>query len=757
MPSALPQPERLGPYEIVETLAQGHAGWVFYKGYDSILRRSATLKTIPKKLLVNYGAAAISRLETDVQAASHLHHPGIIGIYEYGEQFDLAYIATEYLDSPNLKEHARVPLGDAVSLVTQLLSALDFAHDQGVIHRGIRPSNLVITDKGQLRIAGFGVGELDPGNPGYLSPEQYTGSAIDRRTDVFSAGIVFYELLTGVHPFAGQVDGFPSRICNSIECPPSTANPDVPRAFDRVCAKALAKAARDRYPSARAFSQGLREAYEGAIGSSPTRMLSTEATMVATMMLSEADRSNFAAARSKERPQLVSPPVGTRWEEATIRTVEKQLATFIGPVAKVKVREAANKASDLDRLYSIASESLSREDERRAFLAQRPGAAQPGVETPLQRAPAPVQTPQKPAVAIPEERKSAPDPAPLISEPLPRQESKARVPIAPAPEPRPAPVAEAKFPAPSEPKAAAKPKEMPAPKPPAVPEQKTPQPQKAPQPPAAGIAASFEGLIGKQPDTLAGYLKDSPPQVEEVIHAFQSTVQALIAFNATGAKKESLAPQNITFDRLGKATIQALQSTSTRATSSAASNPRYAAPEIFAEKSAATDSSVATSHVYALGMMFYEILLGKRLFAKTFADQRTDLDWMRWHADLESKAPSLKSMLPDYPTALSDLVESMMEKRAEKRPANLESIQSRLREIAQRANKTIVLTKKSQAKEPPRGPATKIIPAKKQRHNTWLWVLVFILALAAGGGFWLFENPDFFRTVIAPLLHLSTS
>jgi hypothetical protein len=155
--------------------------------------------------------------------------------------------------------------------------------------------------------------------------------------------------------------------------------------------------------------------------------------------------------------------------------------------------------------------------------------------------------------------------------------------------------------------------------------------------------------------------------------------------------------------------------------------------------------------------MFYEILLGKRLFAKTFADQRTDLDWMRWHADLDSKAPSLKSMLPDYPTALSDLVESMMEKHAEKRPANLESIQSRLREIAQRANKTIVLAKKPQAKERAPGIATKIIAPKKPRKNTWLWVLVFILALAAGGGIWLFENPDVFRTVMAPLLHLFTN
>lgn len=751
MPSALPQPERLGPYEIVETLAQGHAGWVFYKGYDSILRRSATLKTIPKKLLANYGASSISRLETDVQAASHLHHPGIIGIFEYGEQFDLAYIATEYVDSPNLKEHARVPLGDAVSLATQLLSALDFAHDQGVIHRGIRPSNLFITDKGQLRVAGFGVGELDPGNPAYLSPEQFTGSAIDRRTDLFSAAVVFYELLTGVHPFAGHADGFPSRICNAVECPPSTANPDVPRGFDRVCAKALAKAARDRYPSARSFTQALREAYEGAIGSSPTRMLSTEATMVATMMLSEADRSNFAAAKSKEGPQLVSQPGGTRWEEATIHTVEKQLATYIGPVAKVKVREAANKASDLDRLYTIASESLSREDERRAFLAQKPAAAQPAAETTLQRAP--IQAPQKPAP--PQERKNAPEPAPLVSEPAPRQESKPRVPVAPPPEPKAAAVADMRPQAAPEPRLAAKAKEMPAPKPAAAAEQKPPQQQKSPQPPPVDIAASLEAIVGKQPDTLADYLKEGPPQVEEVIHAFLSTVQALIAFYATGTKKESLAPKNITFDRLGKATIQALQPTSTRATSSAASNPRYAAPEIFAEKSASTDSTAP--HVYALGMMFYEILLGRRLFAKTFADQRTDLDWMRWHADLESKAPSLKSMLPDYPTALSDLVESMMEKHAEKRPANLESLQSRLREIAQRSNKTIVIAKKPRAKELPPGAATKIIPAKKQRKDTWIWVLVCILVLVAGGGVWLFENPDFFRTVIAPLLHLSTN
>jgi serine/threonine protein kinase len=282
-----------------------------------------------------------------------------------------------------------------------------------------------------------------------------------------------------------------------------------------------------------------------------------------------------------------------------------------------------------------------------------------------------------------------------------------------------------------------------------------PAPQPEPKPP--DTASRLEELVGKQPNTLAAYLKDSPPQVEEVILPFVATVQALIGLHATGGKKEALSPQGISFDRLGKAAILVQPVTSSRRTSSAAANPRYAAPEMFSEKAGGNaDAGMTAAQIYALGVMFYEILLGKRLFAKSFAEQRSELDWMRWHADPESKAPTLKSLLPDYPTALSDLIESMMNKVPEKRPADLDTILTRLRSIAQRANKTVVLSKKPAEKA--RRPANDrdLAPAPPKSH-VGLWILAVLAVLAAGGGFWLWQNPDFVRTVIAPLLHFSTN
>src|SRR5690348_2538580 len=121
MSSAPVQPERLGSYDIVDTLVQARAGWVVYKGFDPILRRTATLRTIPKKLLQEYGSSKLARLESEILAASRLHHPGIVGVYEFAEQGDFAYIASEYVEGPYLKERVRLPLPDAISLIVQML------------------------------------------------------------------------------------------------------------------------------------------------------------------------------------------------------------------------------------------------------------------------------------------------------------------------------------------------------------------------------------------------------------------------------------------------------------------------------------------------------------------------------------------------------------------------------------------------------------------------------------------------------------
>jgi serine/threonine protein kinase len=751
MPSSPPQPDRLGAYDVLETLVEAHAGWVVYKGFDPILRRTASLKTISKKLLHDYGSAMIARLENDILTASRLHHPGIVGVYEFGEQEDLAYIASEYVEGPYLKERVRLPLPDAISLIVQLLVALDFAHSQGVVHRAIKPANLLLNSKGQLRIAHFGVAELESGTPAYMSPEQFARSPVDKRTDIFSSATVFYEVLTGANPFAGPAETLVDRVTKSAECPPSEVNPEIPRAFDRICARALAKSIHDRYPSARSFCEDVREAYEQARGSL-TRMLSNEAASYATQVLSVAERELFTASSRNASRTMASAAVSA-WGEETLRKVEKQLALFIGPVARIRVREAAVKVTDLDNLYSILADGLNGEEERRAFLAKRSGAAP---------APAPEGSPEPKPLDRSKERPIAGTPSPAPSENKPSPEPK----LAAVPDNRrdglsgSRPAAAKLEPVPANPEHAQAPrveaKSTPKPEPPLPPRPPAAPAQASPQPEPPDTASRFEAIVGKQPDTLAAYLKDSPPQVEEVILPFVATVQALIALQATGAKKEALSPHGITFDRLGKATIHVLPVPSTQRTSSAAANPRYAAPEMFSEKGGGnSDAGMAAAQIYALGVIFYEILLGKRLFAKSFAEQRSELDWMRWHADPESKAPTLKSLLPDYPAALSDLIESMMDKAPEKRPADLNTILTRLRSIAQRSNKTVVFSKKPPEKA--RRPADdRDLPiAAPPKSHVGLWILAALAVLAAGGGFWLWQNPDFVRTVIAPLLHFS--
>ena len=265
----------------------------------------------------------------------------------------------------------------------------------------------------------------------------------------------------------------------------------------------------------------------------------------------------------------------------------------------------------------------------------------------------------------------------------------------------------------------------------------TPAAQVTPQ-----MAARLEQLLGKQPESLAGYLHDDSPELDRVVSAFVSTVRALIAIHEAKGKSDPLIPQNVHFDQLGKATIQAAPSSSAQMTT-VMSNPRYAAPEMFSEKAGAGDTSANAANVYALGVMFYEILLGRKLFERTFPDQRNDIDWMRWHADLECKAPALKSLLPDCPAALSDLLESMMEKNVEKRPTDLGEILGRLRSVAQRANKTVVLQR-------PAAPvaASAPVPANLsmvKRKTDWINPVLFVLLVLGLGwvGYRVWQNPEF--------------
>jgi serine/threonine protein kinase len=639
MHSSTPQPKRLGKYEVSGTIAVG-SRWRIYKGFDPASQLKIALKAIPKDILERSGN--FPQLRSDIRAAGVLEHPGIVRVYGYGEEGGLFYVVMEEADGWHLKERFRVPLPDAVNLSEQLLDALDYAHGLGVVHGGIKPSNLLLTGNGQLRVINFGLTKSGDESPNYKSPEQLKKSPFDRRSDIFSAGMVFYELLTGAYPFAGPAQEIPNRICDGKEKTPSQVNSAVLPAFDEVSAKALAKIPDARYSTARAFGDGIRKAFASAHDSHLSRRVSNETIIAFT-----------SPRREAEHEPAVAPPFKTP--------------------------------------------------------------SQPSV-TPVQ--PQPQVHPEPPAQPAPPVRPSTPLSTPLQASAPPASVQRTSIP---------------EF----------KPEAKPVPKPEPKPEIK--------QTPAAAqvtpeMAARLEHLLGKQTPTLAGYLQDNPPELDRVVSPFVSTVRALIAINEAKGKSDALIPQNIHFDQLGKATVQAAPSSSAEVTT-VMSNPRYAAPEMFSEKAAAADSSNNTANVYALGMMFYEILLGRKLFERTFPDQRNDIDWMRWHADLESKAPALKSLLPECPAAMSDVVESMMEKHVEKRSTDLNEILGRLRSVAQRANKTVVLQRPAAEASPAPEPAS---ASPLKRKTNWLNPILFLLIVGGLGwvGYRVWQDPDFLNQVV---------
>jgi eukaryotic-like serine/threonine-protein kinase len=771
MPAAMPEPKRIAQYEILETLASTDRVRI-YRANDSLLQRTVTLKTIVKDARDSSAAATIARFENQVRTSSRLNHPGIVSVYEYGEDGALAFLVSEYVEGCALKERLRVPISDAGSIIMQLLAALDYAHEQGVVHGNLKPSNLLLTSKGQVRVTDFGRANPQTPPSSYMSPEAISGAQLSNRSDIFSVGVLAYELVAGVNPFAGPQETIAQRVCNEKERLPSQVNGNVPAAFDSVCATALAKMAEQRYPTARAFAEEVRVAFENAYGAAPRNLVSNE-TVVSIFLASLRGPSkrrspSTAVAPKAEPPKAAAPPAST-WEPSVLRTVERQLAAFVGPLARMIVREAASRSQNVDELYSTAAESLEKDDDRKLFLAGRKMIQQHPVRN--EAAPSPFVSPEAetamlgPELPVSPEHAATPnlEPAPPVLE-TPRKDIHAASAenVGKRSEPQFASFESSNF-ADTGPKelkglgvelnreqqapltASAKSQANSA-----QPSARSPKTNSArkevKQEDDVDVVSRLEEILGKQPENLAGYLREDPPEMEEVIHAFVATLEAVAAMYVAKGKLEAIVPQNICFDRLGKATIQSSPMTLTQSTSgSGVGSPRYAAPEILAENGAADPTGVA-GNVYALGFMFYEILLGRKLFRKTFAKQRNELDWLRWHAALKSKAPALRSLLPDRPAALSDLLENMIEKDVAARITDLQTILSRLRTIAQQANRTLVLKKPTISRKVP----TKDTSAKTHSSSRSLLIFSILLVILAGTALFVWRNPDLYHKLLSP-------
>jgi len=206
-----------------------------------------------------------------------MSHPNIVAVYEFGHENNLYFIAMEYVEGRELKDyfdkHERFPLSEVVRIMTQLLDALDVAGRKGIVHRDIKPANIIILPDGTLKIADFGIARIESsqltqtgaaiGTPTYMSPEQLLGQPVDGRSDLFSAGVVFYQFLTGEKPFTGErATTVITKVLSENPAAPSSLDLTLPASFDAPTRKALAKKPEDRFQSGREFAQALKIAYD---------------------------------------------------------------------------------------------------------------------------------------------------------------------------------------------------------------------------------------------------------------------------------------------------------------------------------------------------------------------------------------------------------------------------------------------------------------------------------------------------------------
>lgn len=262
---------RFGRYHVVRPLGMGAMGQV-YEGHDPQIDRRVAIKTIRLDELSPAMVAEFeARFRAEMRAAGRLQHPNIVALHDAGRDAGSAYIVMEYVDGEDLKRRLdtgwRPDVPAAVDLLLQLLAALAAAHAQGVIHRDVKPANILLTPQGRLKLADFGVARLQDGadatrtrgmvvgTPKYAAPEQLTGGAVDARADLFSCGVLLYRLLAGTLPFDGPNEMVVMhRLLHENAPPPSSLNPAVPAALDAIVAQALSKDPARRPADAQSFA-----------------------------------------------------------------------------------------------------------------------------------------------------------------------------------------------------------------------------------------------------------------------------------------------------------------------------------------------------------------------------------------------------------------------------------------------------------------------------------------------------------------------
>ncbi len=324
---------------------------------------------------------AVARFKREAQAGGRLQHPAIVGVYEYGQDGEMAFIVMEYVEGRELKrvlaDAQRLPVIEVFEIMKQLLGALDYSHKQGVVHRDIKPANVMIMPGPKVKIMDFGIARLESssltqvgtvvGTPTHMSPEQLMGIPADGRADIWSSGVILYEMLTGTNPFLAETPAaVMHRVLQLEPDPPSSINAALPPGFDGVLARALAKKADQRFQTAKEFQAALLIALQGKqVGAAAPRT-------------SDAMRTRgTSAGTSTLRPVKLS--------DEALAEIERSLSRHVGPLAKVLIKQSQGQATSFDEFFRLLAENIPTPEEQAEFLkkvaALKAAAKQAAVET----------------------------------------------------------------------------------------------------------------------------------------------------------------------------------------------------------------------------------------------------------------------------------------------------------------------------------------------------------------------------------------
>ncbi len=317
--AAGPLPAKLGKYQIRRELGRGAMG-VVYEGFDPLIERVVAIKTIRPDQLDEGAADLLARFRREAQAAGRLNHPGIVSIYEFGEDGGVAFIAMEFVKGKELKslfdENRRFADKDIARIMGEILAALEHAHRAGVTHRDMKPANVILLEDGKVKVADFGLARIETsdltqagtvmGTPTYMSPEQFLGTPADGRSDIFSCGVMLYQFLTGERPFTGAATTIMRKVLGEDPLPPSQLNTLLAPGWDAVVKRAIAKKPAERYPSAAAFAADVAAVAEGrAPAAAPA---DPDATVMAAEATAIHPAASVAAMAAPKAAPKTAPP-----------------------------------------------------------------------------------------------------------------------------------------------------------------------------------------------------------------------------------------------------------------------------------------------------------------------------------------------------------------------------------------------------------------------------------------------------------------